>query len=375
MNNFSIPMVYIDDTFQKVLEINKSQNKSKIASCYGALTREASDAIGYENFRDHKSFHYYIDTIQELGKYVERIQNNGIIFQYCLNSGISPSADKLYADSNKIKEFCKKLLDNNITHLKISNLLLFDYIYNYFGDSFSYYLSTTKEYSSVLQYKRLFDIHPYIKELCLPSDLNKNFRFIDNLKIICDKIDIEIMVNEGCMYSCPWRKDHTVHSSTTSADIIYRKNTKIPSRMVYYYTDSCKECKNKDLVVDYFLRRIINPWEIETYNNHGIYKFKMAGRDMKLGYLMATIDFYLNGINDYNTIKNLPWNFFGNYNPSQVDNKSNVTIDQVRKYMIPISTFESRQSSCSDVCGVQCKKCIYAANKFKEDLLLKSEGE
>ena len=47
-----------------------------------------------------------------------------------------------------------------------------------------------------------------MKEVVPTWDVNKNFAFIKNFKLrFPDKI-LELMVNEGCIGGCPFRRDH-----------------------------------------------------------------------------------------------------------------------------------------------------------------------
>lgn len=368
MNLISVPMQYDFNILNEIIEMNSSDRYKNcmISSFFGSLTQGAEEALGFENYRDASS-QKDIQTISDMAQYVRYAQLNGIEFQYCINAAKTLTSEELYLSESKIKRFCETLLNNGITILKIGNLLLFDYIHCYFGDAFKYYLSTTKEYSGIMQYQRLIHQHPEIEEICLPTDLNKNRLFIENLQKVLPNLRIEIMVNEGCIYACPWRKDHTPHSSDTHVGILRRLmeegNIDMPNRMLYYYVESCAKCR-QDAVFNAFIRKTIMPWEIPEYNKIGINRFKFAGRDMLRGYMINTLKVFLRGITDYDAIKDLPWDFFNNYHYNTPSDY--ISIDKMKEYYPKIDYFFNKKGSCADTCGSTCTYCNQCADNAIE---------
>lgn len=381
---FSIPLQYDNVIINELIDYNNSlPSNRKITSVFGSLMRNSKDALGWENYRDRTPISsgrvLSIQSIQDMMGAINKFSNAGIIFQYCLNSTRTLTAEMLFSLKPKIFKLCDSLLGNGVTHLKISNLLLFDFIFEYYGENFKYYLSTTKEYSSIDQFRKLFKKYPAIKEVCIPSDLNKNIRFLRNFVKAFPNVDLEIMVNEGCMYACPWRTEHTPHSSGTSTSQITRLveegKCDIPLEMVYYYGNRCFECRNNNVVEEYFKRRSIMPFDIPYYiNGIGISKYKFAGRDVSQKYLITSIQRYIDGIDDYDKIANLPWNYFNNYSDGGVVYASSPTIKDMKKYFPPISQFQEFGHLCSTDCGSSCTVCSDLADIARRDLCLKNDG-
>ena len=376
MIKFSAPMFYVDFYIDKLIELNErfeSSSGIRIDSVFGALSRDAKEAMGWENYRDHKGIDKkgvrFLNYIDEMRPYIDKLKEHQITFQYCLNSTKTMTAEDLHAVRPKIFRLCDSLIRNGIHHLKVSNLLLFDFISSYYGDVFTYYLSTTKEYSSIRQYQTLLEAHPNITEVCLPSDLNKDFDFIRNFQKI-GGVEMEIMVNEGCIYACPWRKDHTPHSSGTHTVQLRQKirdgETDFTERMLYYYTNSCGNYRECHKASEYFLRRTIMPFDIWTYvTKYNVTKFKFAGRDMETGYLINSLEHYLEGIDNFDKIRNLPWDYFNNYHYSE-SKKPIFTIEQAMKYYPAISHFETMGSLCHSKCGFECNYCYEKSAKLEE---------
>lgn len=369
-------MQYDHNNIDRVIELNKTlPDTRKVTSVYGALIQDSKGSLGWENFRDHRTMsggkENNIQYIDNMAEFIHHFQENGIVFQYCLNATKEMTAETLFGMRKKIFWFCDSLLRNKITHLKISNLLLFDFIHEYYQGAFTYYMSTTKEYSSIMQYDRIFNSYPDLREVCLPTDLNRDFLFLENfLRKFPDTVP-EIMVNEGCIYACPWRKDHTPHSSETHMGWIRKflkeGKTNMPGELVYYYGNQCSKCRKplSNQVEEYFLRRSILPWWIPTYEELGIRKLKFAGRDMNISYLLDSLENYIKGIDDYSSIESLPWNYFNNYNKEEIGS-INMTIKDLIEFYPDIKFFYSSGGSCHANCGESCNYCRKQAAKFVE---------
>lgn len=376
MYEFSIPMLYSNPLIDEVLRINKSVEKSKITSCFGALGQDTEEAMGWENYRDHPALVdgkvTIIQTIDEMAPFVKRMQENGITFQYCLNSTKTMTAEDLYAARPRIFRLCDSLLRNGITHLKVSTLILFDFIQGYYGDAFTYYLSTTREYSSIDQYGKLLDMNPLIKEVCLPSDLNKDFMFIQTFLERFPNVELEAMVNEGCMYACPWRKDHTPHSSGTHTSALRHKITSgesdMPERMITYYTKMCNTCRIDNPYVEFYKRRSLQPYEIGNYSQlTGLTKFKYAGRDIDTGYLLDSLKNYLIGIEDISAIEHLPWNYFNNYSYNGRMNNVYTIGDLIKDRLVEdLEYYRIHGHECHAKCGIRCRRCYGMAERLQQ---------
>lgn len=378
MTEFSIPMMITPSLIERTISINEElekqekEKKSKtrrITSVFVALSKDSPDALGWENYRDHsyplsdgtlssiKSLSFITDA-------AKIYKEHGIIVQYCLNSTRTLTAEKLYEIRPKIFRLCDNLLKGGISHIKVSNLLLFDFISNYYKDAFTYYLSTTKEYHSIRQFEILLEEHPLITEVCLSSNLNRNYLFIRNFNDkFKGKVTPEIMVNEGCIYACPWRMDHTPHSSHSHQEAFKKALSSgkidMTARACSYYTDSCSNVRNT--TEEYFLRRTVLPFQLPVLEEWGISKFKFAGRDMQTPYLFDTIETYLLGIEDKSLYEDKPWDWFNNYS---LPKKDAFTISDAFPYYPEYHKFESRGALCDVYCGTKCTYCRDLASQL-----------
>ncbi len=381
---FSIPLQYDNVIIDEILSFNNSLPENrKITSVYGALMKSSKDALGWENYRDRTVISggrvLSLNSISDMMGAINKFNKEGIVFQYCLNSTRTLTAEMLYEYRPRIFNLCDSLLYHGIEHLKISNLLLFDFIFEYYGDKFKYYLSTTKEYSSIEQFRKLLRKYPVIKEVCIPSDLNKNIRFLNNFQKLFPDVNIEIMLNEGCMYACPWRTEHTPHSSGTNTSQITRLveegKCNIPLEMVYYYGNRCFECRKVNALEEYFKRRSIMPFDMLYYIDEiCISKYKFAGRDVSQEYLIQSIERYIEGIDDYAKIATMPWNYFNNYSDNVIEYINSPDIATMKKYFPPLTQFAEFGYLCNTDCGTRCTVCSDLADIAIRDLNLQEDG-
>ena len=183
-----------------------------------------------------------------------------------------------------------KLQNVGCNKLRISNTQLLGYLKKHYP-YFKLYASTSFEYCQLKQYNIFFEMFPEIVEIVPSFDCNKNFKLIKNLKNSHPNIDIELMVNEGCLSGCPLR---THHNFTTLCDFYTENHT---------FYSLCNP-------------NLIYPWEINEYSKIGINKFKLVGRNsptfIKTGN-KNSYEVYLKGVDNYSLIENEPYGYLNNY--------------------------------------------------------------
>jgi collagenase-like PrtC family protease len=224
------------------------------------------------------------------------------------------------------------------------------------------YLSTTLELYNMKQYNNYLSIFDNIKQIVPAFDTNKNFTFLKNLKQKYPNIEVEVMVNEGCLPGCPLRTPHYNCSECFSHN--RTKNFSHDFMMRNCYTQY-----EKEFFLNICKTNIILPWEIEEYSKIGINNFKFVGRDFHGFETGKYFDFYrkyILGIENYDEIKDLPYRFFSDYliKYENIDFK----ISDIKDYLPKIEHFVKNGYKCSSVCGVECRYCYDCAEKIKNVL-------
>ncbi len=360
MYQFSAPMPYTIEHINKLLDINKQIEKSKIRTLYFALPSNCSDCTGFEQSRfitrNNTDFNYWKQLILHSC-------NKGFEFIYLLNSPkiYNPENDNINERLEKLDSLLNKLLNIGCNKVRVCNPQLIEYLNKNYSN-FELYLSTSSEMKTINEYSNLFFMFKNIKEFVPAFDLNKNFKFLKNAKNKFKNINIEIMINEGCIPNCPIRNSHNL--------FITEFKNKPNNKNIFnidFFVQKCNQilCKNE---FEYLCKcNIIYPWEIEKYSQIGINKFKFVGRNTDIfstGEYLEYYYAYLKGIDNINNIKKLPLRYFNNY----ICTNKNITfsVDEIKKYLPNIKHFQKYGHLCASQCGVKCRYCYKCAKKVQK---------
>ena len=358
---FSAPMPFEKEHIDKLVDINNEISKSKITSLYFALPSNCTDTTGFEQLRTM----YKIKTdFNYWEKLITYSLEKDFDFVYLLNS------PKEITDIEKILEVQLIKLDSLICKLKklgcnkvrVSNTQLMNYlIINY--PELEIYTSTSFEHTKLRQYKLFLEMFPQVKEVVPSFEVNKNFVLLKNLKEQFPNVNVELMVNEGCLSGCPIRTHHNL-------SLPYLKSSNYSERdLTLTYNLFLKTCNgyfNNNIYECICNSNLIYPWELEEYNKIGIDRFKLVGRNnisFYNGKYMSFYETYLKAIEDYNVIKDMPYKNLNNY-VQALD--WDITVDEARKRLPNISHFVKNGHLCSSICGSDCNYCFECAKKLEK---------
>ena len=367
MYEFSVPMPFFKEHIDKLISINKEIEKSKITSLYFSLPTNSTDFTGFEQDR----FNWDIETDFNYWKpLIEYTLNNGFDFIYVLNSPIIHyEHDKeLYTKLDKLNRLIENLEKLGINKIRLCNPQLMGYI----SKNYPYielYLSTSSEIKTIKDYSNLFLEFKNIKE-CVPSwDVNKNFKLLKNLQSLFPNIKLELMVNEGCLPSCPFRN---VHNSMAN------RETNLEN---YFYsckfiTQNCSKKMKNDIACYLANNNIIYPWEINEYSKIGINNFKLVGRNSEAfitGKYLEYYKYYLKGVDDIKNILDLPIRYFNHY--IFQDKNINLKVKEIKSYLPDIKHFIKQGHLCSTICNEECNYCFKCARKIQKVFDAKHKNE
>lgn len=364
---FSLPMPLDIDNIKKLTDINSNIKKSKITSLYFSLPSNSLDFTNFENGR------YTYEKITDFNYWkplIEYSMEQGFNFVYLLNFAKIYTSDSYNLNENleKLDKLINNLRKTGCNKLRVCNPQLIGYINKKYPD-FELYLSTLSQLQNIKQYENVFNMFNNIKEFVPSFDLNKNFKFLKNIRRKFPSINIEIMVNEGCISGCPYQTQHSL--------LLNRKDTSINTNFYFSQHFFLNMCANRFFKnFEYFIcnSNIIYPWHIDEYGKIGIYKFKLVGRnniEFRNGDYLKYYEYYLKGIDNIKNIENVPIRFFNNYIFKYYD--FNVTVKDCRKYIPNLSHFNKKGHLCASICGVECRYCYKCAEKIEK--ILKKDQE
>ncbi len=352
---FSAPMPYNKKDIDKILDINATIEKSKITSLYASLPSNCELFTGFEQSRnlnfDKQNWDYW--------KYlIEHTLSQNCDFIYLLNSpkpfniGSSYFALRL----EKLEKLLNQLKILGVNKLRVASGVLMFFINKHYPD-FNILASTSLEYKTIQEYKNFIDFHPELKQIVPCHDLNKNFQILSFVKKKYPNIEIELMVNEGCLRGCPNRNMHEMTDYNIEGNITGT-----------YCTSFCTSQFGNYPFQSFVMGSHIYPYEIEEYGKIGINNFKFVGRDGyrdNFQYFIKSFTDYLKGIDNINNIKNTSLNYISShYARSKL--LEQLMIKDYKKYLPNIKYFKKNGHLCASRCGTECRYCYKCAEKIQK---------
>ncbi|MGQ4872937.1 MAG: U32 family peptidase [Promethearchaeia archaeon] len=223
-----------------------------------------------------------------LERTVEKAHKLNFKFNYILNSSCSGNIENTKKGMKKIKTLLKWLSDIGVDTITVGLPYLIDYIKNNFPNlkikaSLICYINT-------LQKARFFK-RMGVNEITVDINQNRNFKLLTLLKKELN-IKISLLVNNLCLWECPYAFYHSTSSSHSFTNKGYYNN---------YCEYNCRLIKTED-PVEMIKARWIRPEDIEIYEKIGIKYFKIGGRTQSTDFLIRTIDAYSNRKYDGNLL-------------------------------------------------------------------------
>lgn len=362
MYKFSVPLRLDFDIIDKLAELNDSLTKSKIISLYNCLPANAEGLTGFEQTRTKMPD---VNSFEDMAKYISYAINKGFDFVYLLNSPRPFSLDKdnLKKQKENLNTLLKQLLEVNCTKIRITNTQLIDYVYEKFPE-FNICCSTSQEYTQLKQYKNLLQCFPGIKNIVPSWDMNKNFPFLLNFKKAFPDVEIELMLNEGCIAGCPFRIHHHLLFSSKST---FENFNEDQSECFNAVMKNCTSIYNNNFWETICLSNVIYPWDIPVYAKLGFNNFKLVGRCLKEDnndYFYKFCQMYLMGLEDNSIYDNV---LFKNFNYYIYRNPAiRFKASEIRPYLPDINHFVKNGAKCASECGVKCRYCYNLAKKLND---------
>ena len=360
MYHFSAPMPYKIEDINKILDINKQVEKSKITSLYACVPRGCEVFTGFEQSRN---FLFNNSNWDYWKKLIEHTFNENCDFIYLLNSPRPFDIENPFFSKQleKLELLLSELRKIGVKKLRVASGQLMSYISKHYSD-FELLASTSLEYKTIWEYQNFIYFHPEVKQIVPSHDINKNFKLLSILRKRYPNIEIELMVNEACLQGCPNRIFHEYINIDKS---IILNNDICLSGM--YATSFCNPIVERYPIQSLVIGTHVFPWDVEEYAKIGITNFKLVGRDgFKYfenyinGYTM-----YLKGIDDIKNINNYCLTAFTHHlaNHSILNQ---LTVKEYKKYLPDIRHFVKKGHLCASKCGIECRYCYKCADKIQK---------
>ena len=360
MNKFSAPMPYCIEDINRILDINNQVEKSKITSLYACVPRGCEMFTGFEQSRNFSFEHTEWDYWKRL---INHTFDLNCDFIYLLNSPrpLDIENPDFPKQLEKLELLLSELRKIGVKKLRVASGQLMSYIGRHYSD-FNVLASTSLEYKTIWEYQNFIQFHSEVKQIVPSHDVNKNFLLLKNLRKRYPNVEIELMVNEGCLQGCPNRMFHE-YINIDATNMIYDDECLSST----YATSFCKPIVQIYPIYSLVIGNHIFPWDIDEYAKIGITNFKFVGRDAYTQYFddyLNSFLMYLKGTEDITKIENYPIaDFFHHLKTSPILRK--LKVKKYKKYLPNIKHFVKYGHLCASYCTLNCLYCYNCAEKIK----------
>lgn len=189
--------IFLDDPKEypkMIYELNQKNHSGQVKELYGSMRMSYSGLpTARPDFRiPHITWEY-------LEQYVAACHEYGLIFNYSMNASYLGKLSTVSGEYNALIEAIKKLEQIGVDRVTVAHPILLDIVCNH--TSLPIEISTIMGTSSLQAPYSLKAKYPNVNKICLGVDRNRDYGYLNQMKQICDELDIEceVMVSEFCM--------------------------------------------------------------------------------------------------------------------------------------------------------------------------------
>lgn len=299
-------------------------------------------------------------------RFVDRVHSMGIRFSYTLNALAMGNMEYTTEGQKQINQFLYLLRGVGVDSVIVSNPVVAVLVKNSFP-SFELSVSSAACVDSIQ--KAMYWQNLGASSIKLPLVVNRNFHLLQNLSQGI-KMDMEVMVNQLCLYHCPMERYHTITTNTDS-QLVSGKESK---SFIDWCRLKCNQIRWSE-PAELIKSPIVRPEDIPLYEKYGVKYFKIIGRNKNMRHVIISIlEAYVAGKWDgnllsivgvnanpppYELIRFYPEDEFKRYFAEPLYNIDNSKLDGF------INHFIENGHKCGYVCGV-CRYCDEVAGRVME---------
>ncbi len=254
----------------KLLE---SLEPSSVHYLYGKLS--------YDDIGGGRPFHKLPNPNKKfVVDYIKKARAKGLNFNYLLNSACIGNREFSKKGQKAIRELITWISDIGVNYITVAIPYLAEMIKSNFP-GIKLAASKMAFISDVRQAKCWENIG--VQEITVNPDINRNFRKLEQIRKAV-KCDLVLLVNEACLYRCPYVYYHVnsdSHASQTGNIKTYICYSRLFCEKVFISDKS-------EIIKSTFIR----PEDLNLYNEIGIRKFKLVGRARPTEWILNALDAY-----------------------------------------------------------------------------------
>lgn len=356
-NNFKVGVNFDNTLLDNIIELNKKykETDSVVSELYGSI-REHAQLAARPDYRLPDR------TLRELRDYVKKASDNGIKFNYTLNSVIPyGSKREMYKHMMTIESLLYHLMSMGVDRITIANPIMLEFMKHIYFKELNIELSTIAHIDTITQIKYYYEEYG-VNKICCNLLKNRDFKWLENAAKYCNDngIILELMANEFCGVGgsnygthCIYRDScyicHATNHTQEDADILYE-----------YPMNFCIQSRNRN-PANWLRMNWILPDDIHYYNEIGINHFKITGRTGTTAYIANTVESYMNQHFEGNLLS--LWKPLESIKDEELENVHHVFIDSTKLNGFITNWAYHGKVCANEICGETCKYCEEFYNK------------
>lgn len=269
-----------ENLLERFDNLNQAYAPDRIEEVYGSMK---SDPFG----QVRESERLVEKSISDIESFVEKAHSKNIGVCYVINSPIITPKQI----SNRYREITDSL--RRLEELGIDNYIVASPAFAKFlkdeGEEPSLHqlqpgiigstVFNLRTLEQMEEFRKIFD------RVCPSTDRNRDIKFLEEANKITP---IELLVNEMCLFQCPWRNYHYCQEA---AGVFFTEDLLKPI-LKDFPINECWRCF-VDNPANIVKSRWVRPEDIHLYEKVGIKWFKLSGRTMSSEWIFETVKAYI----------------------------------------------------------------------------------
>lgn len=289
MINFAVPAMYTNTQLEAIEMLNKnSKNNRRIKEVYGSMPSAPVGTI-------RPSVTLPSISLEELCKYIKKVNNKGIEFDYIMNSTVLDGGEYTSEGKKDIIDFVGTLVDAGLNTLTVSVPYIIRLVKKYYPQ-----LNITASICAEIESpQRAKDFENIGVNCIVPAkDLNRDFSTLKNIVNSCSS-SVKVLCTTPCLFKC---SDLYYHMNLSSIrDNSLNEALKVKGKFLSHTASRCQR-RRLEKLEEYIRSPWIRPEDISYYEKIGINDFKLDGRDKSEEYTTEVMTAYMNGHFDGNLL-------------------------------------------------------------------------
>lgn len=221
---------------------------------------------------------------ERLRDHISLAHSKGIKFLYAMNSPSYGGLEYSEAFWSRLKGEVEKLVNLGIDGVIVATPLLLQYIKREYPE-LEVSVSSFARITNIREFENYIDLGA--DTIIMHEDNNRNFKLLESVVRLARErgVDVEIILNNSCLWGCPYRRHHDVETGELSRETS-PKGVWFEYPLLFCATDVRNDFAN------IIRMRWVRPEDLHYYERIGIDRFKIASRNKKTEWIIRVIKAY-----------------------------------------------------------------------------------